>query len=165
MAPEIRGRFITAAVVPVVGISACGFLCLALYNRQATVVTRVRTFLREILQQEAARGSAPATERHREMVQMLELQTKRLIARANQIRRGLICLLAAIGTLISSALLAGAGVLVPVALYLAGSLFIAGMLLALTGVSFAIAELRGSLEPVTLEAQFVDRWIGAPGDR
>ena len=40
---------ISLSVLPVVIISACGLLSLALYNRLAAVVSRLRSFQREIL--------------------------------------------------------------------------------------------------------------------
>jgi len=44
--PEDWSRILSASVAPVVIISACGLLCLAFYNRLASVVSRLRAFQR-----------------------------------------------------------------------------------------------------------------------
>src|SRR6476620_4889188 len=45
-------KVIAAGVGPIIVISACGLLCLAFYNRLAAVVTRLRSFHREQLQEQ-----------------------------------------------------------------------------------------------------------------
>src|SRR3954447_10075072 len=94
-------KIISTGVGPIIVISACGLLCLAFYNRLAAVVTRLRSFHRERLhEQEAlARQTASATPdelamlRHRELIGMLEVQTRHVTRRAHLIRSTLGCLL------------------------------------------------------------------------
>src|SRR5881392_3260320 len=94
-------KVITAGVGPIIVISACGLLCLAFYNRLAAVVTRLRAFDRERLHEQEAlaremRSPTPdefAQVRHRELIGMLEVQTRHVIRRAHFIRRTLGCLL------------------------------------------------------------------------
>ena len=45
-------HIIAAGVGPIIVISACGLLCLALYNRLTAVVTRLRSFQRERLHEQ-----------------------------------------------------------------------------------------------------------------
>src|SRR5215831_2967718 len=100
-------RIIAAGVGPIIVISACGLLCLALYNRLAAVVTRLRAFHRERLhEQEAlnhARKQVPADETamvmHLEVLGMLETQTRHVTRRAKLIRNALACLLACVACL------------------------------------------------------------------
>mgnify|MGYP000923026210 CR=1 FL=1 len=44
-------KIISTSVVPVAIISACALLCLALYNRLASMVSRLRGFQRERLRE------------------------------------------------------------------------------------------------------------------
>jgi hypothetical protein len=54
-------RLIARSVVPVVVISVSGLRCLAFYNRLANIVTRLRMFQRELMQQQELRdGAIPA---------------------------------------------------------------------------------------------------------
>src|SRR6476661_7208004 len=108
-------KVISAGVGPIIVISACGLLCLAFYNRLAAVVTRLRGFDRERLnEQEAlARQNASATPdevalvRHRELLGMLEIQTRHVTRRAYWIRRTLGCLLLTIACLAACSLCVG----------------------------------------------------------
>src|SRR3954467_3559041 len=94
-------RIISAGVGPIIVISACGLLCLAFYNRLAAVVTRLRAFDRERLHEQEAlaremKSATPdefAQGRPRELIGMLEVQTRHVIRRAHFIRRTLGCLL------------------------------------------------------------------------
>lgn len=169
MPSEDWTRVISTSVVPVAIISACALLCLALYNRLASMVSRLRGFQRERLQEYEAyaehlrsgRQQASTAEHHQQVLDMLENQTKRVYRRARMMRRAILCLLSAVASLILCSLTTGLSLLVPelngVARIAAESLFAAGMLLMFAGVLFAILELWDALEPVQLESQFVGR--------
>lgn len=158
-------RVLSASVVPVVIISACGLLCLAFYNRLASVVSRLRGFQRERLAEQERLSQPrrvgehePEWVRRRELVlDMLEEQTRRVARRARLIRLTLLCLLATIGCLTLCSLVTGISVLWPPAIYAAVGLFIVGLLLLLSGVVLAMLELKGALDPVELESEFVAR--------
>src|SRR6185369_11893053 len=104
MPPQDWSRVLSAAVVPVVIISACGLLCLAFYNRLAAIVSRIRGFQRERMheQEEYARAlfsgkiDRVLLTRHHRVLDMLEAQTSRVIRRARLIRGTLLCLLGTI---------------------------------------------------------------------
>ncbi|HTW94418.1 MAG TPA: DUF2721 domain-containing protein [Tepidisphaeraceae bacterium] len=147
-------RVISSAVVPVVIISACGLLALAFYNRLAAIVSRLRAFQRErLLERERIQNS---TSRHgRRLLEHLELQTVRVWRRANLIRLTLLFLLLTIGLLIGCCLMMGLSVVTPKALYAAVVLFCIGLLSMLCSTVAAALELKGALEPVELESQFV----------
>ena len=81
--PRGDGEAVRFPGAPVVLISANGLICLALYNRLAVVVGRVRSFSRERFDSLSALGSDPAIPvgpagsswsrwRHRERLAMLE---------------------------------------------------------------------------------------------
>lgn len=163
-APELYS-FISASVVPVVIISACGLLCLAFYNRLAYIVARLRSFHRELLteQEEYTKDLAagPADEiimhRHREVIQMLEAQTDWVYRRAQLIRGNLLCLLSTIACLTVCSLSMGLASLYRQALYVSLVTFVAGTLLLLGGVVLAIIEMSFALKPLELESRFVSK--------
>lgn len=163
MLQEQWPRVAAAAVVPVVVISACGLLCLAFYNRLAAVVSRLRSFHRERLQEQVlldrdstAATSDEAAARHARMLDVLEEQTAHVTARARLIRSTLMCLLSTIGCLTLCSMLTGLSIFVPGAAGLAVAMFVAGMVLLLVAVGLAVTELRRALDPVELESRFVD---------
>ncbi len=158
-------QIISASVVPVVIISACGLLCLAFYNRLASIVSRLRNFQRERLDQHQLYARCVAEGRvdrlvlirHQRMLEMLEQQTTRVIRRARLIRRTLLCLLGTIACLTVCSLALGLGVRWPNAAYVAVPVYFAGAGLLLAGVLFAFLEMVHALEPVELESDFVSR--------
>jgi hypothetical protein len=153
-------RVISASVVPVVIISACGLLCLAFYNRLATIVSRLRGFQRVRLhERERLRGGADPdaadAQVRRRLLDLLEAQTSRVTRRAKLIRRTLMFLLLAIALLIACCLLLAVSVVVPRAAVMAVPVLLLGMLSMLAGIVTAMTELKSSLEPAELESQFV----------
>jgi hypothetical protein len=178
-------KVMSVAVVPVVIISASALMCLALYNRLASVVSRLRAFQRERLaaQENIARhANQSASEanggefaepnaherRHREIETLLREQTDRVIRRARLLRATLLFLLSAIGSLVACSILIGVSVFWSAAIYFAVALFFVGMSLLLAGVFCAIGEMRRALDPVELEMEVVARLseqpVGAPAD-
>jgi hypothetical protein len=156
-------QIVSAGVGPIIVISASGLLCLAFYNRLTAVVTRLRGFDRERLEeQEELEASGPGTEPairelRKNVLAMLHTQTELLRHRAHLIRRTLVCLLSTIMCLALCSLALGlsevwsplAGVAVP--------LFIAGLLLLVAGACFALLELKYALDPVEMEAHVVSQ--------
>ena len=168
MLPQDWPRIVSASVVPVVIISACGLLCLAFYNRLSSLVARLRGFHRERLHEQERMdrrregASAGANDDggncgapHGLMLEVLEEQTAHLLRRARLIRRTLLCLLSTIASLTLCSLLSGLGVVWPPAAVAAVALFLVGMALLLAGILFAMAELVRALDPVELETEFV----------
>jgi uncharacterized membrane protein YbjE (DUF340 family) len=160
MPPVDFAKMIGASVVPVVIISACGLLALAFYNRMAAIVTRLRGFQRERMQQQeflqrtGDKKDAEA-QKHWLVLELLELQTMHVIRRAKLIRLTLLFLLLTIGMLIGCSLMLGLSVLLPKAIYVAIPLFVLGLLSLLTATIAAALELKGALEPVELESRFI----------
>ena len=152
-------KVVSASVVPVVIISACGLLCLAFYNRLAAIVGRLRGFQRErlreqeLLQREDA--DADEIEVHRKLLDLLEAQTARVTRRAKLIRLTLQFLLLAIGFLVVCSMLLGLSVVWPAAMIASVILFMLGLASMLGAIISAMLELHASLEPAELESQFV----------
>jgi hypothetical protein len=160
---EHLNKIITAGVGPIIVISACGLLCLALYNRLAAMVTRLRSFHRERLHEhesiQRAQAMSPqddrAIVRGQEVLGMLDVQARHVTRRAKLIRLALICLLLTVGCLAVCSLALGLSTVLPPLLYAAVGFFVAGMLTLIAGVCFALAEVGRALEPVDLESRFV----------
>ncbi|MGD0541245.1 MAG: DUF2721 domain-containing protein [Tepidisphaeraceae bacterium] len=160
MPPSDLSKVISSSVVPVVIISACGLLALAFYNRMAAIVSRLRVFQRERLQEQELLQRAGAendakSQRRRRLLEVLELQTAHVIRRAKLIRLTLLFLLLTIGTLIGCCLMLGLSALLPTAMYVAIPLFGLGLLFMLASTIAAALELKASLQPVELESRFV----------
>ncbi|HVT87778.1 MAG TPA: DUF2721 domain-containing protein [Tepidisphaeraceae bacterium] len=160
-------KVIATGVGPIIVISACGLLCLAFYNRLAAVVSRLRAFQRERLNETEALarnrasggGDSISTVKHQEMLGMLQVQTKHVIRRAHLLQRTLLCLLLTIACLSICSLCVGLSAIWPVAMFAAVPLFIVGLLLLFVAVIFACLELQRALDPVELESQFVQDMV------
>lgn len=153
-------KIISAAVGPVVIMSACGLLCSTFYTRITNVIMRLRVFQRERLAEQTAlaKETDPAgRQRRRDMMDVLSTQTDMMIHRVRLIRTTLFCLLSTILCLATSSLSLGLSVLWPPALYAAVALFILGILLLMTGIFFALLDLRLAMRPVVLEADYVTK--------
>lgn len=165
MATEQWSQIISTSVVPVVIISACGLLCLALYSRLATIVGRLRQFQQErVAELEAyarqrVRGEQDriSAVRHRRMVELFEAQTRSVLRRGRLIRLALMCLLGTIVLLTLCSLLTGLSIAWAEAIYPAVGLFVGAMILLMIGMLAALIELRASLDPVQLKGEMVTR--------
>jgi hypothetical protein len=160
MPPSDWAKIISASVVPVVIISACGLLCLAFYNRLAAIVSRLRGFQRERLhERELLHGAGPEEgqeqSRRRRLLELLETQTADVVRRAKLIRLTLLFLLLTISLMIGCSMMLGLSVLVPQAIFIAVPLFILGLLTILAGTIAAMLELKAALQPAELESRFV----------
>jgi len=142
-------------VAPVVMISACGLLCLALYNRLAVIVARARAFNKErveCLDKVAGGDLTPAEERsQRARAGILDAQFTQILARARHVRRALGALLTTVNCMLGCSLALGSSVLVADAAAIALGLFILGVLAALVGMICAMLELKHALDPVSVE--------------
>jgi hypothetical protein len=69
------------------------------------------------------------------------------------------CLLGTIICLALCSLCLGLSIFVAALIYPAAVLFIAGLLMLVIGVGFALLEMRGALDPVELESRFVRTFI------
>ncbi len=165
-------KIISAGAGPIIGISACGLLCLAFYNRLTAVVTRLRLFQRERLKAQAEIGHQRASEQpdlvslkmNQEILEALQVQTTHVIRRARLIRRTLSCLLLTIACLSLCSLALSLSLIWSDLTLVAVPFFVAGLSLLILGVAFAILEMYRALDPIELESRFVTE-IGESIDR
>src|SRR4051812_9572936 len=156
MVSEQWPRVVTASIAPVVVISACGLMSLAFYNRLASIVSRLRGFQRERLhEQEQIQRLArltppdePALRWRRRFLDKLAHQTARTMRRARLVRFTLLCVLGTNALLVLSSLFNGLTVVWADAQFGAAMLYLAGMVLLLTGIVAAIVELLMALDVV-----------------
>lgn len=160
-------RVVAASVTPVVVISATALLCLALYNRLAAIVSRLRAVQRERLSAQERLDSlspadieAGAALRQSCILEGLAEQSAHIRSRARLIRGTLTLLLSAIASLVFCSLLNGLTILWPQAMYGAAIFFVIGMLLLLGAIGFALAEILIALDPVEFEADMVSELTG-----
>jgi hypothetical protein len=158
-------KAVTTAVVPVVMISACSLMSLAFYNRLAVMVTRLRAFQRECLENQEELHLHPgdthsvSNKRKKALIDMLRQQTGGVLRRAKLLQSTLTFLLSAICLLILSSLALGLSAFYPGLLIPAAVLFFIGCIAVFTAVCFAIAEIRAALDPIQLESRFVQEMV------
>jgi ABC-type multidrug transport system fused ATPase/permease subunit len=152
---------ISMSVVPVVIISACGLLSLAFYGRLAAVVSRLRGFQREMLEEQEKRERKGEAE-HARLIEVLRTQTQQVTRRARLIRQALFFFLVTVALLIICSLTLVASWFVHRAAFVAAVFFVMGLLSMLAGIISAMLELRGALQPVELETRYVSRAVDHP---
>lgn len=150
---------IKTLIAPVVMISACGLLCLALYNRMASIVGRARVFHKERFdaasREAALSGASPEEKRAkaelRKRIATLEDQGAQILRRARLIRNALFCLIVTVMCMILCSLLLGLTGLNKAFAVSALAAFVVGMLSMLAGMILATVELGRALDPVAVE--------------
>jgi hypothetical protein len=148
---------IALLVAPVVMISACGLLCLAIYNRMAAVVGRARVFLKErfdamakLSTLELESQASPDAHILRLRIATLDTMNDHIIRRAKLLRRSLMCLLASVICMLACSLTLGLSLLIRVEI-IALVIFIVGVIVMAAGIVLAMLELRRALDPLMLE--------------
>lgn len=153
-------KFVGAAVVPAVMISACGLFCLALYNRLAAIVARLRALSREKMHGDKPSLAGRAEQRRSRWVRrMLGRGSRGVLARARLVRNALSCLMGAVLCMAFCCLAGGLATVWAEAAYLALAAFVAGDLLIVVGLSLALWELRLALRPAEDEARLVETML------
>ncbi len=151
-------RFISLSVTPVVLISACGLITLALYNRLGTILARIRDLHRQKIQlierlEPSTDGRPPGDEEL--LLELLDAQVGAVTVKAKTVQRGLFCLLAAVLAFLLCSLLAAASGLHDLVGALALSMHVVGLALAAAGIGWAIRELTLSISPLEEESAFL----------
>ncbi|MGE3799241.1 MAG: DUF2721 domain-containing protein [Thermomicrobiales bacterium] len=150
-------EYMSAAVVPVVMISACGLLSLALYNRLAVIVARLRGLFRELAQEDALLGGEPDDAPLQRFVErLMERETGHVLRRARLVRGALVCLIACVLSMTLCSLTAGIASMWPAAAYLGLGLFVLGQVFLTVGLCLALRELWLALLPVEIESRAVE---------
>lgn len=148
-------RLLLASTTPVVLISACGLLTLALYNRLGNVLARIRAFHGQKI--ELLDGFAKHDpDDFRLLLTMLDSQITAVTAKARVIQRGLLCLLAAMACYLCCSLFAGATAWHDSLGFVALGMEALGTLLFLSGLGWAVREMLLSIDPLEEESAYLD---------
>jgi hypothetical protein len=149
---------IHALVAPVVMISANGLICLALYNRLAAIVNRLRLFSREHFDTSTRLAAMTEDEKDGLVVRQLQArlatldrQFSTIMRRARLLRNALVLLLSAVLVLLCCSLALGLALVLHGAEALALALFVVGVAFMIAGTALAIKELVIALEPIKAE--------------
>ncbi|MBA4015664.1 MAG: hypothetical protein C0483_00605 [Pirellula sp.] len=147
-------RLLAASVTPVVLISACGLIMLALYNRLGAILSRLRAFHQQ--KHELLKG---LNEREADdtlsLMALVDSQVEKVTRKAKVIQKGLYCLLAAASAFLLCSLFAAVAVLRPEFNVAALAMHFVGLLLFLAGLGWAIRELTLSITPLDEENAFL----------
>ena len=150
-------------VAPVVMISACGLLCLALYNRLAAMISRARAFHKE--QFDAMARLKTADEGHadqallehlRRRLAILDVQVAQILRRAGLVRNALILLLSTVLCMLGCSIALGLSLFSPLFTRVALVCFLLGIGAMIGAIVLAMRELTRALDPVLLEQTAVD---------
>ena len=147
-------RLLAASVTPVVLISACGLILLALYNRLGAILSRLRAFHQQKL--ELLKG---LDERDSEdtfmLLGLVDSQIAKVTLKAKVIQKGLYCLLAAVVAFLLCSLFAAVAVLRTDFNLAALTMHFVGLSLFLAGIGWAIRELTLSITPLDEENAYL----------
>jgi len=148
-------HLLSASVTPVVLVSACGLITLALYNRLAAILSRLRAFHQqkiELLKDVDEHGLHES----RTLLEMVDSQIEKVTYKARIIQKSLYCLLSAVMAFLSCSLLAAAAVLNSHFSAVALGMHFVGLLLFLAEIGWAIRELALSITPLDEENAYLE---------
>ncbi len=141
-------------LAPVVLISACGLLIMALNARTMTVKARIRQLHLErltITEKVGEAGSASSTQRLR--YEGVGNQSDNLLRRLQLMRAALMCMVGSVVLMLISSLLIGLHGVLRITSIPAVTVFVLGLLSMLAGAAVFLLELRLSLREITYEHQ------------
>jgi len=141
------GRILSVSVTPVVLISACGLITLALYNRLASILGRLRLCQQQQLDL-LKQFDSDASEGIESQLELVERQIAKVTHKAKTIQKGLLCLLTAVVGFLCCSIFAAATVVSEAFGPAAVVAHILGLLLFAAGIGWAIRELLASVSPL-----------------
>ncbi len=144
-------HLLAVAATPVVLISACGLVTLALYNRLGAILAR----LRSIHQQKIGLLDGPHSDKAT-LLDMLDAQIVAVTRKGRLVQNGLRCLLGAVAALLLCSVFAGASVVYEGVGVVALGTGVLGVALFLAGLGWAMKELTLSLSPLEEETAYLD---------
>jgi hypothetical protein len=145
-------------VAPAILISANGLLCLALYNRLAAIVGRLRTFHNERLNLLIKLHHAEGADRNIMQTRFEDLSSMsgHIMRRGRLVRNAIVALLICVISMLACSAAIGFAMALPGLRWLGLALFGAGIAAAMTGMVYALRELAISLTQVEAEHESLD---------
>lgn len=150
-------QFISASVTPVVLISACGLIILALYNRLSAILGRIRAFHQQKIELFESRGRKSTRDSH-VLLELINSQIVKVTVKAKMIQKGLFCLLAACLAFLSCSFFSGVSAFHEDLAIVAVIAHLFGLILFACGLGWAIRELVHSLAPLEEESEYLRSW-------
>ena len=147
-------RLLSASVTPVVLISACGLIVLALYNRLGAILTRLRAFHQQKLDLLKNLDEREADDTLM-LMERVDSQIEKVTAKAKVIQKGLYCLLSAVVAFLFCSLFAAVATLRTEFNVVALAMHFLGLSLFLAGIGWAIRELTLSITPLDEENAYL----------
>jgi hypothetical protein len=147
-------HLLSVSIAPVMLISACGLVTLALYNRLGTILARIRAFHQQKIELLKNLHEHEVVEQQM-LLDILDSQIVGITVKARVIQKGLYCLLAAIAAFLLCSLFAGATELHEWVGLIAVAMFFLGLSLFLVGLGWAMWELKLSLTPLDEESTYL----------
>ena len=148
-------HLLSMSVTPVVLISACGLVTLALYSRLGVILSRIRAFHQQKIELLTNFHQHEVIEQEM-LLNLLNSQIVGVTVKARVIQKGLYCMLAAIAAFLLCSLFSGATVLHEWIGMVALGTDILGIALFLVGLGWAMRELTLSLIPLEEESAYLE---------
>lgn len=148
-------HLLSVSITPVVLISACGLITLALYNRLGAILARIRAFHQqkiELLENLDQREGGD----QEMLLELIDSQITKVTVKAKAIQKGLYCLLSAVLAFLICSLLGAGAVLHESVGLVALGMHVLGLSLFLVGIGWAIRELTLSLTPLEEESAYLE---------
>ncbi len=150
---------IDSLIAPVVMISACGVLYMALSNRLVTIVTRIREFHSErfLLSDKVFTHDEKCSEADKIRFEGVFRQTEDMLSRARLVRNSLLFFISTVVCMLLASLMIGLSLLIPTFGQLSVVVFILGAVSMLLGTLLAGVEMSRSLQQVEYEHKRVEQ--------
>jgi hypothetical protein len=152
--PLNSAHLLSASVTPIVLVSACGLVTLALYNRLGAILARLRAFHQqkvELLQNLHEHEGDELLM----LLDMLDSQIEEVTLKAKVMQKGLYYLLTSMAAFLVCSLFAGATVLHEWMGMIALGMHFIGLCLFLVGLGWAMRELTLSVTPLEEESAYL----------
>lgn len=146
-------RLLSVSVTPVVLISASGLIILALYNRLAAILARIRAFHQQKIDLLRAENDSACRQL---ILNLLDSQIGKVTVKAKVIQRGLYCLLSAVVAFLLCSFFASESGTSEWVGRLALGCHRLGLLLFLVGIGWGIRELTLSITPLEEESAYLE---------
>lgn len=148
-------HILSTSVAPVVLISACGLVTLALYSRLAAILTRIRAFHQQKIELLDNLNEHDFDGQH-SLIDLLDSQINEVTVKAKVIQKSLFCMLAAMSAFLLCSVFAGATLVNVWFGTIALGTGLVGITLFLSGIGLAMRELSLSLIPLEEENAYLE---------
>jgi predicted acyltransferase len=149
------GQVLSASATPVVLISACGLITLALYNRLATILARLRACHQQQLDLLNRLDEDPS-QHATSQLELVQAQASKVTQKAKFVQKGLFCLLSSVVAFLGCSILSAAAVLNEHFGTAAIVSHVAGLSLFIVGIGWAIKELTISISPLDEVSNYLE---------